>query len=255
LRILIADDDSFSRRFLAKTVEPWGYTPVLAKNGEEAWDILTGDDAPRLVLLDWLMPDTDGLELCRRIRELGQSGGTYVVMLTANNSTADLVSSINAGADDFVTKSFDVRELEVRLRAGKRIVELQEALWNLATRDPLTSLWNHGAILDILNRELNRARRCDENLSVLMMDIDHFKSINDTYGHKGGDTALTEVSRRLAAELRDYDTVGRYGGEEFVAILPEALGVGAATVAERLRQSIGSECFGVAIEWRHPAGL
>jgi two-component system cell cycle response regulator len=245
VRILIADDDSFSRRFLAKTVEPWGYAPVLAANGEEAWNILNEDDAPRLVLLDWMMPDTDGLELCRRIRELGQSGGTYVIMLTANNSTADLVSSINAGADDFVTKSFDVRELEVRLRAGKRIVELQEALWTLATRDPLTSLWNHGAILDILKRELNRAQRCDEKLSVMMMDIDHFKSVNDTYGHKGGDAALVEVSKRLGAELRDYDTVGRYGGEEFVVILPEAAGVDAETVAERLRQSIARESFAI----------
>lgn len=243
MRILIADDDSFSRRFLAKTVEPWGYVPVLASNGQEAWDILNRDDAPKLVLLDWIMPDTDGLELCRRIRELQESSGTYVIMLTANNSTSDLVSSINAGADDFVTKSFDVRELEVRLRAGKRIVELQDALWTLATRDPLTQLWNHGAIMDMLKKELNRSGRRNESVAMLMMDIDHFKSINDTYGHKGGDDALVEVARRLNAELRDYDTVGRYGGEEFAVILPFPASENAAIVAERLRRSIADTPF------------
>ncbi len=243
VRLLIADDDAFSRRFLAKTVEQWGYEPVLACNGQEAWEIASQDDAPKLLLLDWMMPDIDGLELCKRVRRAKGNAATYITMLTASNSTSDLISAINAGADDFVTKSFDIRELEVRLRAGKRIVELQEALWNLATCDPLTNVWNHGAIIAQLERELSRAERKGEDVAVIMGDIDHFKSINDTYGHKGGDVALVDVAKRLACELRTYDSVGRYGGEEFLILLPEPGHNTASPVIERLQTCIANTPF------------
>ncbi len=235
MRILIADDDAFSRRFLARTVEQWGYQPVLASNGQEAWDIASKDDAPKLLLLDWMMPDIDGLTLCKRLRRARGNAAIYITMLTASNDTSDLISAINAGADDFVTKSFDIRELEVRLRAGKRIVELQEALWDLATSDPLTNVWNHGAIITQLERELTRAERKGEDVAVVMGDIDHFKSINDTYGHKGGDVALVDVALRLSKELRSYDSVGRYGGEEFLIVLPQPGQANAGPVIDRLQ--------------------
>ncbi len=243
MRILIADDDAFSRRFLARTVEQWGYEPIVASNGEEAWQLANRDDAPKLLLLDWMMPDIDGLELCKRVRQAKGNGGTYIMMLTASNATSDLISAINAGADDFVTKSFDIRELEVRLRAGKRIVELQEALWDLATCDPLTNVWNHGAIVTQLERELSRAQRRDENVTVIMGDVDHFKLINDAFGHKGGDAALVQVSQRLAGELRKYDSVGRYGGEEFLIVLPEPGLTDAQPVIDRLDRCIATTPF------------
>jgi len=164
-------------------------------------------------------------------------------MLTSNCDTADLVGAVNAGADDFVTKSFDVRTLEVRLRAGKRIVELEEALWTLAMRDSLTKLWNRAAILETLDREFSRASRQGSSLGLIMADIDHFKQINDTYGHRGGDALLSQLSDRLVRKLRKYDTVGRYGGEEFLIVLPEPLASSSEFVAERLRQAIAEEPF------------
>ena len=227
MRLLLAEDDAFARRFLSRCITNWGYEVVLA-------------------LLDWMMPGLEGLEVCRLLRQRQEERSTYVIMLTASEETADLVSAMNAGADDFVTKSQDVRELEVRLRAARRIIELEDALWRLATRDPMTKLWNHGAVITLLNRELAHARRHDHAVGVIMADIDHFKSLNDTYGHKGGDAAIMEVAERMAAELREYDTVGRYGGEEFLIILPEPASMEVVVnAAERLRACIADRAFQV----------
>jgi len=242
-RVLVAEDDAFSRRFLAKSIERWGYDVVLASDGDEAWAILQREDAPPLALVDWMMPGLDGLELCRRVRELKKDRSTYLIILTANEDMAHLVDAMNAGADDFVTKKYDVRELKVRLRAGRRIVEVERALWDLATRDPLTQLWNHGAILEVLDRELARASRMGTSLGVVMADVDHFKRINDSFGHKAGDAALAQLSERLVCDLRQYDTIGRYGGEEFLIVLPAPAASGAATVAQRLRQTIAAQPF------------
>ncbi|NIA06182.1 MAG: diguanylate cyclase [Actinobacteria bacterium] len=243
MRVLIAEDDGFSRRFLAHHITQWGYEIVFAETGHQAWDILQSQDAPRLVLLNWMLPCIDGLELCKKVRLQQRSPSTYIIMFTSNCSTADLVAAVNVGADDFVTKSFDIRELEVRLRAGKRIVELEQALWVLATRDSLTKLWNRSAILETLDREFARAARQGTFLGVVMADIDHFKHINDTYGHRGGDALLTQLSQRLVRELRKYDTVGRYGGEEFLIVLPQPLAADTQVVAERLRQVVTQTSF------------
>ena len=243
MRILIAEDDGFSRRFLAKSMEQWDYEIIFAGTGDEAWEILSQEDAPKLVILNWMLPGMDGLDLCRKIRKHQKGTSTYIIMFTASRSTADLVGAINAGADDFVTKSFDVRELEVRVRAGKRIVELEEALWTLATRDSLTKLWNRAAILDVLDREISRASRNEANIGLVMADIDHFKQINDICGHRGGDAALVQVAKRLADNLRKYDTIGRYGGEEFLIVVPEPGETTTETVAERLRLSIAETPF------------
>ena len=243
MRILIAEDDGFSRRFLAKSMEQWDYEIIFASTGDEAWQILRQEDAPKLVILNWMLPGMNGLDLCRRIRKHQEGTSIYIIMFTASRSTADLVGAINAGADDFVTKSFDVRELEVRLRAGKRVVELEQALWTLATRDPLTKLWNRAAILDVLDRELSQASRHETDIGLIIADIDYFKQINDTCGHKGGDAALVQVAKRSADNLRKYDTIGRYGGEEFIIVLPESGETTTKTVAERLRLSIAENPF------------
>ena len=243
MRILIAEDDGFSRRFLAKSMKQWGYEIIFASTGDQAWEILRQEDAPKLALLNWMLPGMDGPDICRKIRKHQEGTSTYIIMFTASRNTSDLVGALNAGADDFVTKSFDVRELEVRLRAGKRIVELEEALWTLATRDSLTKLWNRSAILDVLDSEISRASRSGADIGLVIADIDHFKKINDTCGHKAGDSALVQVAKRLADNLRKYDTVGRYGGEEFLIVVPEPAANTTEAVAERLRQTIAAEPF------------
>jgi len=245
VRMLVAEDDAFCRRFLARTLAQWGYEVTFAVDGDQAWEILNRPDAPRMALLDWMMPGTDGLEVCRKLRRTRGRRSTYILIISASGETADIVAAMNAGADDFVVKSYDVRELEVRLRAARRIVELEDALWTLATRDPLTRLWNRGAIMDVLQRELSRCCRHSHSIAVIMADIDHFKQVNDTYGHKGGDAAIQEVAERLRGDLRSYDTAGRYGGEEFLIVLPEPIATDAAHVAERLRRRICQTPFDI----------
>jgi diguanylate cyclase (GGDEF)-like protein len=219
-----------------------------ARDGDEAWHILEQPDAPRLAILDWMMPGMTGPELCRKLRGLNREPYTYVLLLTARTDTQDVVEGMEAGADDYVTKPFEVKELEVRLRAGRRILDLQadlvnarEALREQATRDPLTGLWNRYALFDTLKREQSRAGREGVPLAVIMVDLDHFKQVNDTHGHLAGDAILREAARRMQSVVRTYDHVGRYGGEEFVIVLPGTTGPNAAQLAERLRLAIARE--------------
>ena len=248
MRILIADDDPFSRRFLQKTLEKWGYETVPADDGLKALEILNRDDAPHMAIVDWMMPGLDGLEVCRKIRQAGTSRPIYIIMLTAKGEVEDLVQAMDAGADDFTTKSFDVRELKVRLRAGERIVTMEDTLRRMATRDSLTGLWNRSAILEMLERELARSERKGSSTGVIMADVDYFKQVNDTYGHAGGDAVLMEVASRLRSGLREYDSAGRYGGEEFLVVLPGATDVVTLEVAERLRAAIADKPFYLAKE-------
>jgi two-component system, cell cycle response regulator len=168
-----------------------------------------------------------------------------VILLTARDRQADMVEGLGAGADDFLTKPLNVIELTARLRSGERVIELQQrlletqaALQHAATHDRLTGLWNRGTVVDHLDGELNRTRREGASMSVLLVDIDHFKRINDTYGHAAGDQVLCEISQRIRSELRAYDTAGRYGGEEFLVVLPGADASCARVVAERLRDIV-----------------
>jgi diguanylate cyclase (GGDEF)-like protein len=214
----------------------------------DAWEVLQREDGPQMAVLDWMMPGMDGIELCRRIRSRDQGPYCYVVLLSAKDDKQDVVAGLEAGADDYLTKPFDVDELRARVRAGKRILDLQTALilahddlQFAAAHDPLTGLWNRGAILDLLKREVSRRQRNGDPLGVIMSDIDYFKKINDTHGHLVGDAVLREVTRRLAAGVRPYDVVGRYGGEEFLIVFP---GCGAANLivgAERLRHCIADQ--------------
>ncbi len=246
--VLIADDEAVSRRMLVRMLTKSGYEVIEASDGEEAWRILERPDAPRLAILDWMMPGMTGPALCRRLRDLKREPYTYVLLLTARTDKQDVVDGMEAGADDYVTKPFDAAELEVRLRAGRRILDLEadlmkarEALREQATHDPLTGLWNRYALLETLSREQSRASREGTPLSVIMIDLDHFKQVNDTYGHQAGDAVLREAARRMQTGIRTYDQVGRYGGEEFLIVLPGTSEANAAHLAERLRGAIAAQ--------------
>jgi len=247
MRILLAEDNLGLRRLLEDLLARWGYQVLTALDGSEAWQLLQSCDAPQLAILDWKMPGMDGPELCRKVRQQDRPY-TYIVLLTSQQGDEDLITGMDAGADDYVTKPFNHNELRVRLRAGRRIVELQnelmatrEVLQHKASHDSLTGLWNHGEIIGLLRQELARARRREEPLGVVMADLDNFKKINDSYGHLVGDEVLRSVVQRMQAQIRPYDSIGRYGGEEFLMVLPECCRECSATLAERVRLSICSE--------------
>jgi len=251
--VLIAEDDPMFRRILTHWLEKWGYRVIAAEDGSSAWNILQSSDAPQIAILDWMMPGMDGIELCRRIRS-EQGRYRYLLLLTAKDAKQDVVTGLDAGADDYLTKPFEVEELRARVRAGKRILELQEALLQArdalrfeAAHDPLTTLWNHGAILDFLRRELDRQQRTLQPLGVMMADLDYFKKINDTHGHLVGDTVLQQVARRFQGALRSYDFVGRYGGEEFLILVPGCGVADLIATAERLRCSIADHPIATSV--------
>jgi two-component system cell cycle response regulator len=242
---LIAEDDPIFRRILESWFKKWDYHVTAVENGLDAWEVLQKDDAPQLAILDWMMPGMDGIELCRRIRSRDQGVYRYVLLLTAKDDKQDVVAGLEAGADDYLTKPFDVDELRARVRAGKRILDLQAALIRAkddlqfaAAHDALTGLWNRGTIIDLLKREVSRRQRTGDPLGVIMADIDYFKKINDTHGHLVGDAVLQEVTRRLAAGVRPYDAVGRYGGEEFLIVFPGCSLDNLVVGAERLRHCV-----------------
>jgi two-component system, cell cycle response regulator len=250
MRILVAEDDAVSRRLLETRLSRWGYQVTDASNGEEAWSCLQQEDAPHLLILDWMMPGMDGIEVCRKVRARGTEPYTYIILLTAKDSKDDLICGLEAGADDYLTKPFNTHELEVRLRAGRRIVDLQaelisarEELRIQATHDSLTGLLNRAAIRDILSRQYTRARREGTPLSISIADLDHFKRINDTLGHATGDIVLREASQRLSSAVRQYDYIGRYGGEEFLVVLPGCDEEMAERQADRLRRSLSEKSF------------
>ncbi len=241
MKILIAEDDPVSRRVLEGFLTKWGYELVVTKDGAEAWKALEQEAAPPLAVVDWMMPGMDGLELCRKVRERGTGPYTYILLLTAKGRKEDIVRGIEAGADDYLTKPFDAQELRVRIRAGLRVLELQEKLRELATHDPLTGLFNRGAILELLQRELARSERAGVSVGVIIADLDRFKKVNDTYGHLIGDAVLCEAAKHMKAAVRTYDLVGRYGGEEFLVFSPGCNLREALVQAERIREYIARE--------------
>jgi diguanylate cyclase (GGDEF)-like protein len=211
---------------------------VTARDGAEAWDVLRRPDSPPMAILDWQMPFLDGVDVCRRVRQEGAGEFVYLILLTGKGRTEDFVQGMDSGANDFVSKPFEEQVLKARLNAGRRIVELQEALTAAASRDTLTGTWNRRKILEILRLETARASREGGSLGVIMADIDGFKSLNDTLGHPSGDAALCETAKRMGAALRPYDALGRFGGEEFLIILPDCELPGARATAERVRLAI-----------------
>jgi diguanylate cyclase (GGDEF)-like protein len=246
---------------------------VIAPDGQEAWRLLDCEDPPRLAILDWMMPGLDGVEVCRRVRHSSREPYIYILLLTARTESQDLVEALEAGADDYLTKPFVPHELRARLRSGTRILDLQaalvaarEALRIQAMHDSLTGLLNRGSVLDCLNQELSRAGRESGAVAVLMTDLDHFKKINDTRGHQAGDVVLRETALRMKSAIRAYDSLGRYGGEEFLIVLPGCDREGAARQAERIREAVGGEMFqsegalfratcSIGVSWRMNATL
>ena len=248
MRVLVADDDPLTLHMVDYRLRQWGHDVVTCVDGVEAWKILQTDELPQVVILDWMMPGLDGLEVCQRIRARSTDPYVYVILLTGRDDTQDLIAGLEAGADDYLSKPFHLGELEARLRSGKRIVDLQseliaarETLRIQAMQDPLTKALNHGAIIEYLHRELARAQRDDLHLSLIMADLDDFKQVNDTYGHLAGDYALVEATRRFHECLRPYDAIGRYGGEEFLIVLPGSDSTTAIKQAERIQAALSDE--------------
>lgn len=238
MRVLVAADDGLSRKILEDYLHSWGYDAVLATNGQEAWDILQDEDRPNIAILDGVMPGMDGLEVCENLRSMNLPNYVYIILLTALSSVEDVVKGLVAGADDYIKKPFNHDELKYRLKIGERIIKLEQRILCMASTDYLTGMLNRRAFMERLTGEINRARRHQSNLGVIIADIDHFKRVNDNHGHQSGDLVLQEVAKSLLANCRIYDFVGRYGGEEFIACLPGATVEETCQIAERMRQGL-----------------
>lgn len=236
MKILVADDDAVSRMIMERMLRQIGYEVTAAENGRDAIEKLLDNDGPRLALLDWMMPELDGPQVCHQLRTMHGHRYIYLILLTSKDSREDLVAGLDAGADDYLIKPCNPAELKARLRTGQRILRLEDTLVAAredmrfrATHDALTSLWNRGRILEFLHSALQSS----ESTAILLCDIDHFKRINDVHGHLAGDAALREVAARLRGAVRVDDAIGRYGGEEFLIVLN---GCDARRLPERAEQ-------------------
>lgn len=249
-RILIADDDPVSCRMLQFFLLKWGYDVVTAADGTEALRILESKDAPPLAVLDWMMPGMEGPDVCQRVREHPERPYVYILLLTARNQKDDILRGLESGADDYLTKPFNAQEFRARLHVGQRILNLQdslilakEELLFRATHDGLTGISNRGVALEALNREHSRQLREGGSFGIILADLDHFKYINDKHGHLVGDAVLKEAASRILSCTRSYDTVGRFGGEEFLIVVPSSGPLGPLGLAERMRKVLEAQPF------------
>lgn len=247
MKILVADDAMICRFMVESNLQKWGHEVVVAADGLTARAILDAPDAPSLAVVDWMMPGLDGIDLIREFRKRTDRY-VYFLLLTAKGKQEHLLKGLEAGADDYLSKPFDLAEFRARLGTGIRIVELQrqlleaqEVLRHQATHDALTGLKNRSAIFAQAEEELARAKRKGTSVGIIMADIDHFKQINDTHGHPAGDAVLRHVAGTISKTVRAYDGVGRYGGEEFLLVLPECDVIQAGELAERIRSCVAAE--------------
>jgi diguanylate cyclase (GGDEF)-like protein len=254
MRVLIADDDDVSCLLLESLLTRAGYEVMAVADGVEAWEVLQGPDPPRLAVLDWFMSDMDGVDVCRRVRQCPALEDVYLILLTSRGDQEHVVAGLQAGANDFVTKPFNRHELLARVRVGERMVALHaelaaraQELAALATVDALTGLGNRRAFEARLEAECSNTSGTDSTFALLLLDLDHFKSLNDQHGHPAGDEALRTMGRLLSSASRTADFAARYGGEEFAVILVDTDMAGAKEAAELLRTRIEAE------PWRHRA--
>jgi diguanylate cyclase (GGDEF)-like protein len=260
MRALIADDDPTTTVIVAKALTGLGLAVDIAHDGASAWQRLNAIEPPGIAVVDWTMPEIDGPELCRRVRATARLSATYVLLLTARDRRADLIAGLEAGADDFMTKPVDLDELRARVHVAMRVASLQQhlsqrvselrrahdRLQELASTDALTQLSSRRWWFDLAGTEFARACRYGSRLSVLVLDLDHFKRVNDRFGHEAGDNVLKTFAQLLRRVCRQTDIIGRLGGEEFALALPETALADAETVASR----ITSGCRALAL----PAG-
>jgi len=239
MKILAVDDSEIQLHILRTVLKNAGHEVAEAVNGQAAWDLLQHEHL-RLIITDWMMPVLSGPELIRRIRAANWSAYTYIILLTSQDTKHQVVEGLNAGADDYLTKPFDPAELVARLGIGQRILDLEARLADMARQDLLTGLFNRRALYETLQAVLSQATRDTSPLSLILIDLDHFKSINDQYGHPMGDQVLQRVADTLRQSKRAYDSVGRWGGEEFLIVLPNTDLDQAMIVAERLRAMLAA---------------
>jgi two-component system, cell cycle response regulator len=240
--ILLAEDNDIARKYLEKILNKAGYSVVPVENGKKALEMFH-QRFFSIVLTDWLMPEMSGLELCEAIRQKENKGYVFIVLLTAKDSKQDIIRGLEAGADDYLTKPVNYGELIARLNSGTRILHLEKNLKEanekiriLSITDPLTGCYNRGYMMPKFALEVKRGGRYMRPLSLIFCDLDHFKQINDTYGHQAGDHVLKEFALCINELIRaDVDWITRYGGEEFLLILPETPPESAYGVAERIR--------------------
>lgn len=247
MKVLVAEDDVVQLRLLEVTLSKWGYQVLSARDGEMAWQLLQKEDGPILAILDWMMPGYSGPQLSRLIRDQSSKLYTYIILLTARKDKESIIEGMDAGADDYLAKPYILDELAARIRAGKRILHLQEelvkaqeALREEAMRDPLTHLWNRRTIFNRLEAELKVSKSSGKPVGVILADLDHFKQINDTKGHLFGDHVLLETVKAMQSAMRPTDSIGRFGGEEFLMVVPgcgfdETIGA-----ADRIRAAVES---------------
>jgi two-component system cell cycle response regulator len=248
-KVLIVDDSAIYRKLLEQALSLGSCSVLVAKSGQEAVEILDREH-PSLVITDCVMPDLTGIELCQRIRANHELGYTYVILLTSNAEKENVVKGLSAGADDYLTKPFDPDELLARVRVGLRLIDLHRQiegknrlLEELALTDPLTGLPNRRAVVSWGSRQLSGAARHGFPFWVVLIDLDHFKDVNDTYGHEAGDAVLRRFSEILKANTRYSDISGRIGGEEFLQVLTHTNEEGVRIVVERIRHQFAEEKF------------
>jgi two-component system chemotaxis response regulator CheY len=244
MQILVAEDEPTTAVFLRGMLSRMGHRVTLARDGLGAWELLQTSSF-NVVITDWMMPGLDGLELCRRIRAHVEPSYTYIILLTARDGAEDRLTGLDSGADDLLTKRPDYAELTARLKIAERILGMQDELQEknarleaLAATDPLTGLANRRVLDDAIDKAFARSLRGESALSIVLVDVDHFKNYNDAFGHPAGDQVLRSVANLVRLNSREYDLVGRFGGEEFLAILNGSTDANAVAFAERLRRSI-----------------